>query len=70
MTISLGVAGLPIVRNFVCGENVVLVFDFDVTDEGVDLPMFLLPPGFEADGDTRGRRGNHFSNRIIGRVRE
>ncbi len=70
MTISLGVAGVPIVGNFVCGENVVLVFDFDVTDEGIDLPMFLLLPGFKAHGDTRGGRGNHFSNRIIGRVRE
>jgi len=32
--------------------------------------MFLLLPGFEAHGDTRGGGGNHFSNRIIGRVRE
>ena len=70
VTVSLGIAGVPIVGNFVCGKNVVLIFDFDVTNERIDLPMFLLLPGFEAHGDARVRRGNYFSNRIIGGVRE
>src|SRR5579863_189962 len=68
MPIGLGVAGFAIVGNLIRGENVVLVFDPDVADEGVNLAMLFLLFGFEAHGDTRGRRGNHFSNRIIGRV--
>ena len=68
--IGLGVAGFAIVGNFIRGENVVLVFDPDVADQRIDLALLLLLPGFEAHGDTRGRRGNQFSNRIIGRVRK
>ena len=54
MPISLGVAGVPIVGNFIRGENVVLVFDPDVADERIDLAMLLLLFGFEAHRDTRG----------------
>ena len=70
MPIGLSVAGFAIVGNFIRGENVVLVFDPDVADQRIDLSLLLLLPGFEAHGDTRGRRGNQFSNRIIGRVRK
>src|ERR1700688_4720751 len=68
MPIGLGVAGFAIVGNFIRGENVVLVFDPDVADERIDLAMLLLLFGLEAHGYTRRRRGNHFSNRIVGRV--
>ena len=70
MTIGLGVAGLSIVGNFICSENVILVFDPDVAGQRIDLAMLLLLLGLEAYGNTRGRRRNHFSNRIIQGHRE
>src|SRR5882757_9798354 len=48
MPIGFGVAGFAIVGNFIRGENVVLVLDPDVTDQGIHLAMLLLLFGFEA----------------------
>ena len=65
MTIGFGVAGHPIEGNFVRGESVVLVIDPDFAGKGEDISMLLLLLGSNDDWNTRGRRGNHFGNRII-----
>ena len=46
MAIGLGVAGVPIVGDFIRGENVILVFDPDVAGQQIDTAMLLLLVGW------------------------
>jgi hypothetical protein len=70
MAIGFGVTRLPIVGSLIGSENEVLVFNPDIPRKQVDFAALLLLLGFDAHGDACGRRGNHFSNRIIRRVRQ